>query len=61
MAVGSDMRIVRGILCPNDKDSRLRGIQLSDTLKLSLANHDTQRPSTKEWIKGQYNHTIRSQ
>ena len=61
MVVGSDIRTLRGRLCPNDTDNRLRGLQLRDTLKLSLADHDMKRPSTKEWIQDQYNHTARSQ
>ena len=40
MMVSSGIRTVRGRLYPNDKDKQLRGLQLRDTLKLSLADHD---------------------
>ena len=51
IVAGNDIRTSRGRLSLNDKYNRLRGLQLKDTLKLSLANYDMHCPSTKEWTQ----------
>ena len=59
MVVGDDQRD-KGRKSNDEKENRLKGLQLRDRLRISLMNHDMHRASREEWSGDENNYVIRT-
>ena len=59
MVVGDDQRH-KGRISNDEKEYRLKGLQLRDRLRISLMNHDMRRAAREEWSGDENNYVIRT-
>ena len=59
MVVGDDHRD-KGRKFNNEKEDRLKGLQLRDKLRISLMNHDMHRSRKEDWVVDENNYVVQS-